>query len=361
MKALTYEAKMEVLQAYLEGLSANETATKTGISKGAVVGIIKDARQGKFPELELKERIDELHRMSQKLRKGKLDLAQAESGFTFFKKLSGLGIEPDKVQEWIDFSTVISPEAPEGLIPAAMELLQIQKKTGKSYPEIAGQVRELSTLQEKLEAEVKDLEGKEKRSIELNLEIEQNQQKAAGISSDLADLESKTGVLNTLIEKKSAELGISPDELSKKLKETMSLEAELASRRTQKNKLEGEVAALTERQQKLSSQMEKASADFKNDVGLIRKMVDDLAEIAEIKGGYEEEIKEMDREREILHFLSEPDNVSDVDFRLISIVADCLDKWIDTQAFPKYRRTTLTWNDITNHVQSERQKFRKSA
>ncbi len=95
MGPITFQAKMEALELYLQGFSANQIVDKTEISKGAVVSIIKDAREGKFPQLELKDRVDELHSLSVKLRKGELDLAQAKSGFTFLKRLLGMGIEPD--------------------------------------------------------------------------------------------------------------------------------------------------------------------------------------------------------------------------------------------------------------------------
>ena len=59
---------------------------------------IKDAREGKYPELELKSRIDELHNIAARL-KQKLDLAQAGMGFSFFQRLLVIGVEPDRLEE----------------------------------------------------------------------------------------------------------------------------------------------------------------------------------------------------------------------------------------------------------------------
>jgi len=148
-------------------------------------------------------------------------------------------------------------------------------------------------------------------------------------------------------------LGISLDELDAKLGELISLGEEIASRRKEKNRLEGEIEALTERQDKLSSRLEKASADFEKDAKLVREMSEELAQIAEMKGRYEEEIENMEWARAVLPFLSDPDKISDEDFSLISIVVNCVDKWTQTQ--PEWRsRWSLTWDEIKGHVQSKR-------
>lgn len=99
MRQITFGAKMEALELYLQGLSANEIVAKTGISKGAVISILKDARAGKFPRLELRDRIDELHSLSVRLRKESLDLSQAKLGFALLERLQDLNVEPDKIEE----------------------------------------------------------------------------------------------------------------------------------------------------------------------------------------------------------------------------------------------------------------------
>ena len=91
MRPISFQQKMGVIDLYLEGLSTNEIVDKSQISKGAVVSILKDAREGNFPGLELKDRIDELHALSVRLKKEVLDLTQARLGFTFLKETSGYG------------------------------------------------------------------------------------------------------------------------------------------------------------------------------------------------------------------------------------------------------------------------------
>ena len=347
---------MEALELYLQGLSANEIVEKTGISKGAVISILKDAREGNFPRLELRDRIDELHSLSVRLRKENLDLSQARLGFTFFKRLLDMDIEPEGIREWIEFCSEISPTPPEGFMPAAMELSRIEKQTGRSYAEIASEAKELSTQRDKLISEVGDLKVKEIRTKELKGEIEGNQEEVEKLKAEKNKLESAVSSLDDFLRKRSEKLGISLDELETRFKELVSLEEELAVKKSEKNKLKGEIEALSERHEKLSCQMDKASGDFERDIKLIKEMRNELVKIAEMKGRYEGEVKDMEWAKQVIPFLRYPDKVDDHDFKLASTVVACIDKWLPTQhlGFP----WQVKWGDITRHVQSKRTQFR---
>ena len=356
MRKLPFQTRMEVLDLYLQGLSGDKVSERTGVSKGAVVSIIKDAREGKYPELGLKGRIDELHNLAVRLRKQELDLAQARLGFSFFQRLLAIGVEPEKIEEWIAFCSEVSPASPEDFIPAAMELLKVKKETGLRYSELATQVKELANRRQKLIDAVGELEVKEKRCSQLEAEIERNEKRASKLRVQKDELEGEVSFLGRLIEKRAEALGIAPGELEAKLKELINLDAQIADRRRERNRLQGEVEALRERYEKLSSQMERAAADFERDIKLIREMRRELAEIAEMKGRYEAEVKDMAWAKEILPFLHYPDKVSDPTFELASVVVDCIDKWLPQQnlGYP----WAVRWSDITRHVQSKRAQFR---
>ena len=356
MRQIPFQTKMEVLDLYLQGLSADKVAEKTGVSKGAVVSIIKDAREGRYPQLELKDRIDELHSLAVRLRKENLDLAQARLGFSFLQRLLGMGIEPERLEEWIEFCSEISPTPPDGFIPAAVELLQVEKETGLSYTELTSHVKELSDRRQKLSDAIGDLEAKERRHSELNAEIERNEKRANELKAQRDKLEGEVSFLSRFIEKWAEALGIAASELETKLSELINLDREIADKRSERNRLQGEIEALSERHQKLSSQMEKAAADFERDIKLIRETRDELVKIAEMKGRYEREVEDMEWAKQILPFLRYPDKVSDADFKLASVVIGCIDKWLPAQklGFP----WEVKWGDITRHVQSKRAQLR---
>jgi len=331
MKPFPYQSRMEVLNLYLQGFSGDKVSEMTGVSKGAVVSIIKDAREGKYPELELKGRIDELHNIAVRLRKQKLNLVQASLGFSFFQRLLAMGVEPDKLEEWITFCSEMSPTPAEDFIPAAMELLRIEKETGLSYRDLASQVKELAVKRQKLTIAVDELKVREKRSRELEVEVERNEKRASELRVEKDKLEGEVNFLCRFIEKRAEALGIAAGELEARLKELVDLDAEIANKCSERNCLQGEVEALTERHAKLSSQMEKAAADFERDIKLIRQTRQELAEIAEMKGRYEAEVKDMAWAKEILPFLRYPDKVSDPAFKLASVVVGCIDKWLPKQ------------------------------
>ena len=356
MRPISFQQKMGVIGLYLKGFSTNEIVDKSQISKGAVVSILKDAREGNFPGLELKDRIDELHSLSVRLRKEALDLTQARLGFTFLRRLLDMDIEPDKLKEWIGFCSEISPTPPEGFIPAATELLHIKRVTGKSFGEIASEVKELSSQREKLVKEVEDLKANEIKAKELRAEIAETQKESNKLRMEKDKLEGVAKSLDSFLQKRAEKLGISPDELEARFKELISLEEELASKRGEKNKLGGEIEALSERREKLSSHMEKASADFDRDMKSIGAMRNELVRIAEMKGRYAKEVEDMEWAEEILPFLHYPGKVDDPDFKLASTVVGCIDKWLPTQnlGFP----WGIKWGDITKHVQSKRAQLR---
>jgi len=351
MRQISFQQKMEVIEFYLEGLSTNEIVDKSQISKGAIISILKDAREGKFPVLELKNRIDELHGLSVRLRKEELDLTQARLGFTFLRRLLDMDIEPDRLKEWADFCSEISPTPPEGFISAAMELFKSERATGKSYAGIAVEVKELSSQREKLLRETADL-----KASELRAEIQEIQKEGQKLRTEKDNLEGVTKSLDSFLQKRAEKLGISPDELEARFKELISLEEELAGKRSEKSKLAGEIEALSESQEKLSSRMEKASADFDRDIKLIREMRNELAQIAEMKGRYAREVEDMEWAEQILPFLRYPDKVNDRDFKLASVVVGCIDKWLPTQNLGL--SWGIKWGDITRHVQSKRAQFR---
>jgi len=353
MRQISFQKKMEVIELYLKGLSTNEIVAKAGISKGAVISILQDARAGKFPGLELKDRVDELHNLSVRLRKEGLELPQAKLGFTFVKRLQDLNVEPDKVEQWIEFCSEISPSPPEGFIPAAMELLQVEKETGKSHTDIASEVKELSNQRGKLMGEVKDLQTQGAKAKELKSQIEESEKNVQKLRAQNGNLKTNVNFLNKLLQKRAQELGISSGELEEKLGELVSLENEATNRAKDKNRLEGEIETLTERQEKLSSRMEKATSDFQGDIKLVRKTRDELAQIAEMKGRYEQEIENLEWATRLLPFLSDPDKVRDDSYNLASIIINCVDKWIQTQ--PEWRyRYSITWDEVKRHVQSKR-------
>jgi hypothetical protein len=354
MKPLSFQDKMAVLDYYLQGLSADKVTEKTGVSKGAVISIIKDAREGRYPQLELKGRIDELHALAVRLRKENFDLTRARLGFGFLQRLLNVGVEVDVLEEWLDLCHEISPTPPEGFIPAAMELRCVGEETGLSYSKLATRVKELDDKRQRLSDAAVDLEVKETRYAELKVSIEENEKSVSRLRVEREKLEAEATSLKVLIEQCADEFGIPANELEAKLRKLINLDQEIAKRRSEHNRLGGEVDALSQRWEKLSSQMGKASTDFEEDIKLLKQVRLEVAALAEMKGEYNKEVENLEWATEVLPFLSDSEGTSDDDFSLISAVVNCVDRWIRLQ--PEWRLSwyNLKWGDIKRYVESKR-------
>lgn len=360
MREVPYQAKMEALALYLQGHSSNEIVDKTGISKGAVVSILGDAREGKFPVPGLKDRVDELHTLAVKLRKETLDVAEAKLGIVFLRRLAELEVEPEKLEAWLGFCSEISPSPPEGFLSAAMEFFHLTREVGKDYTQMLGEVKELSARRDSLAAEVGDLQPKEEKARELNKEIQGAEREVLRLQARRDELRPEVRELDHLLQRKAAALGIPLAELESRLNELVSLEGEIATGRQERDRLQGEIEALTERERKVSARMEKACGEFEKDSGLLKATRNELIEVRRLKGGLEREIEGMKWSLRVIPFLSDPDKVPDKDSSLIAIVVNCVDRWLATQPEFKYR-SDPGWSHVKTCVHSRRMELRAAS
>ena len=265
-----------------------------------------------------------------------------------------MGVEPDGLEEWIAFCSEVSPTLPEDFVPAAMELLKIKEETGLSYTDLSSQVRGLAEERQRLIEAIGDLKASEKRCNELKVKMGDHEKRVSELSAERSRLEAQVSSLNSVIQKRAEALGIPATDLEAKLSELVNLDAEIPTRRSEYHRLQGKVKALTERHQRLASQMERASADFERDLKLLKQVRQEMAALAEMKGRYHEEVENMEWAARVLPFLSDPDKVRDDDFSLISIVLNCVDKWIQLQPDWRLRWFSLRWDEIKDYVVSKR-------
>jgi len=356
VRALPNEAKMQALDLYLTGISADAVATQTGISKGAVISVIKDAREGTLPPPTLKDRIDELHRLSVKLKKEGLDLPQARLGFSLLKTLQKMNIEPDSIRKWADFCSSLSPMPPADFVPAAVAMFQLEKETGKSYGELTSEVKGLASKKATLAVEVQDLQAKEATAKKLSVEIQARSQETSKLRTEKEALQRAVESLRAYLGKEAERLGISAEQLEARVKEMATVDSEINERSRRRNVLQGEIEALTERHDKLSAQMEKASTDFARDVESMSKLRAELTRTAVQKGKYEERVRNTAWSTGMISFLINPKSETDPDFDRIDMVVRCLDKWIAQQKLlaQGLKAGSLMWAQVKGVVDARR-------
>ncbi|MDP2952966.1 MAG: hypothetical protein Q8O76_06600, partial [Chloroflexota bacterium] len=335
--AIPFDQKILAQELYAKGHTTNQVVEETGISKGSVISIIQDAKAGRFPVPDLRERLQEAHALAVRLKKERLDLSEARLGTLFFKVLQELGVEPERLEDWVKFSSQVGNELPVGFAPAAMEFFKVLQSGGSSYDGLVGEVKELAAQRDRLVAEVGDLRAQEEKARQLGMEVDKSEGEAKALSARLGELQQVVGSLVGLLERRAAALGIPVAELEAQLKELISVEDQIAQARAQRDRLKGEVAALEERQRVGAAQMFRAAADFERDLGLLMATRGELAETAELKGRLEEQLERVQWALQLMPFVSDPAKVADEDFALIAMVVECVDRWVAVQPDFRYR------------------------
>ncbi|MDP2949674.1 MAG: hypothetical protein Q8P22_09075 [Chloroflexota bacterium] len=335
--AIPFDQKMRALELYAKGHSANEVVEEIGISKGSVISILQDAKAGRFPIPDLRERLQETHALAVRLKKEGLDLAEARLGILFLKRLQELGVGPEKLDDWVRFSSQVGTQLPEGFAPAAMEFFKLVQDKGGSYDGLVGEVKELAAQRDRLMAEVGDLRAKEERAKLLRVEVEKSEGQAKALNARLGELRQEVGSLVGILERRAAALGIPVAELEARLKELLSIEEQIARARAERDRLKGESAALEERNTVRTAHMSRAATEFEKDLGLLKATREELAQTAELKGKLEVELEQVRWALQLMPFVSDPGKVADEDFALIAMVVECVDKWIAVQPDFRYR------------------------
>lgn len=190
MREIPTKKRMKVLKLHLEGHPYDEIAGKVGIAKGSVVNIIKELREGKYPEFtSALEILDELRDLSVRLRRSNVSISQAIVGLKLYERLSF--VEPDKLDSFIRMCERISPpEFPiEKFVNAAISLCKLEETLGKSYDEaikeVEDELNKKSSLLEELKSRVEELERKRER---VERELKELEEKCRSRKKELAEL-----------------------------------------------------------------------------------------------------------------------------------------------------------------------------
>lgn len=214
MPAITARKRMNVVRYYLQGFSYQEIVDKTGISKGSVVSILTDLKNGKFHGLEnVYDEIDALREIAVDLRRRDLTLSEATIGIAAFQGIESLGVQPSEVNSLVEQVRRLTPEGTESqdFISAVSAVIELEKRTGMAPKELEERVGELEGRHQTLQHQCKELEPMSKDVVALT-------EQRDGLTQELAALESE----------------------AKKKKE--SLDAEIADRTEGLQSLQGQVA-----------------------------------------------------------------------------------------------------------------------
>jgi len=233
MEKLTTKKKLAAVRLYLSGMSYDEIAAKTGISKGMVAKIVAELKAGGFPEAaDVGEQIQLLRELSLDLKHSGLTPGQCAVGLAVLNRINECGLDAADIGRWPDILKAAGGEdKAKEFIELVYRIQEAQKKTGLTLEEVDDKLHELEMKAAELEPVTKHLE-------ELRKEITELAKRRDELVPLVKDLDQKYDLLNPRVKDLEKREG----ELLRRIKDeeekTEKAEAALATWSKEKQKLQ---------------------------------------------------------------------------------------------------------------------------
>jgi DNA repair exonuclease SbcCD ATPase subunit len=329
MERLTAKKKLAVVRLYLSGLSYNEIAARSGVSKGTVANVVTELKAGTVPEAaDVGEHIELLRELSIDLKQSNLTLGQCAMGLILLTRISDCGLDPADIDRWPTIlKAVRNEDDAKEFVRLIYSIQEVQQRSGlsiealdKKAHELEKKAADLEPVSDKLKDSKKELADLTKQRDELTSSVAMLEQRSGlltprvkelekreqNLSRRIADMEPKAEKAETTLSavkreiQKLEDIGFSLRglaELNEKLQEIAQHHAikssELRSRLLQELQALDKGLALEtlirSRQQEMDK-MEQAIAKSKKEVETTRAVIGSLGQE---KTNLEESIKEM--------------------------------------------------------------------
>jgi predicted nucleic acid-binding Zn-ribbon protein len=210
MEKLSAKKKLTVVKLYLSGLSYNEISVKTGISKGAISGIIADLKGGGFPEFaDLADQVDVLRELSLNLKHSSQTPVQCAVGLAALNRIHECGLEVADINRWSEIIKMAGgDDTAKAFIDMVYRIQDAQKETGLTIDEIDNKFQELQNKLAELQPTLTELDEKkdeitelEKRRDDLAPVVNSLEQKYSTLNPIVKDLQERQGNLLQQIKK----------------------------------------------------------------------------------------------------------------------------------------------------------------
>jgi predicted nucleic acid-binding Zn-ribbon protein len=170
MEKLSVEKKLGIIKQYFSGLSYDEIAAKTRISKGSIANIITELKAGKFPEaLTGSDQIELLRELSLDLKQSKLTPGQCIVGIAVLNRIKECGLEPADIDRWpLILKSVGNAEQVPEFIRSVYDIQAVMKNKSMTLEDLHDNVLELEKKAAALEPMAKQCEDYKKQIAELS-------------------------------------------------------------------------------------------------------------------------------------------------------------------------------------------------
>jgi len=294
----------KVISLWIMAVPEQDIATKVGVHVNTVRNYISEVRAGRYPKYDsFIPYLDDIRRLSQRLRSNSLTLEEAVTGIAIIEGLNQLGIQPAEIRPAIDFFQRVAPlDLPiQRFVRIALVITKLQSETGMSLPELnalatrlASEIPRLQNKESNLTQNINRLHTAEQEALTKNqtTQTKLNQYtedkeiltKAGLTVSDItpvAELVKKSGTESVLKAAREmtqlvATTGKSPTELVADYKQTLDLERKSrADQRIVQSEIERERMELQRLQQETPHQLARnqlTSRDLANFLGTREKL-----------------------------------------------------------------------------------------
>ena len=190
MEKLTARRKLSIVRFYLSGLSYDEIASRSSVSKGTVANVVAELKAGSFPEAaDVGEHIEMLRELSIDLKRSRLSPGQCATGLVLLNRINELGLEPSDIDRWpLILKSVQGEDDAKEFVRLVYSIQQVQQRSGLSLEALDNKVREL----ERKAADLEPMSGKVK---DCRKELADLTRQREELASSVAMLEQKSKLL----------------------------------------------------------------------------------------------------------------------------------------------------------------------
>lgn len=145
MEKLSAKKRISIIRMYLSGLSHDEIATKTGISKGTVNNIVNELKAGIYPEAaDLGEQVKLLRELALDLKHAGLAPGQCAVGLSVLNRVKECGLEVADIERWPDILKMAGNEhSAQEFVDRVCHILEVAEKEGISLEEVDTKLQSL--------------------------------------------------------------------------------------------------------------------------------------------------------------------------------------------------------------------------
>jgi chromosome segregation ATPase len=190
MERLTAKKKLAVVRLYLSGLSYDDIAARSGVSKGTVANVATDLKAGMIPETaDVGEYIELLRELSFDLKRSELTPGQCAVGLILLNQISECGLDPADINRWpMILKSVRNEDDINEFVRLVYSIQQVQQRSSLSLEALDNKVQELEKKAVDLEPISGKLEDYKKQLVELTRQREE-------LANSVAMLEQKSELL----------------------------------------------------------------------------------------------------------------------------------------------------------------------